>query len=124
MPKLIEMKVDDQTRIWVEVAEDFELEGFTGVVSEVGVGKQIDRAVKAFNEMSSAIEGYCASVFRSFTRLGAEVRPQKATVEFGVQVGAEGQAFIVRGTAQANLKVTAEWNFTPQKSGNPSHDST
>lgn len=53
------------------------------------------------------IEGFAETLQQSLSKL----KPQKATVEFGIEIGAEsGQltTLIVKGTGSANLKVTLE----------------
>jgi Trypsin-co-occurring domain 1 len=42
-----------------------------------------------------------------------QVKPKKATVEFGIEVATEGgslTALLVKGTGKANLKITLEWS--------------
>jgi hypothetical protein len=42
-----------------------------------------------------------------------QAKPKKATVEFGIEVAAEGgklAALLVKGTGKANLKITLEWS--------------
>lgn len=42
----------------------------------------------------------------------AQVRPQKTTIEFGLELGLESgklSAILVKGTGKANFKVTLEW---------------
>ena len=36
----------------------------------------------------------------------------EAVVELGVAVTGEGNVFVVKGSAEANLKVTLTWNFS------------
>lgn len=121
MPKLIPMHCDEQTTIWIEAVEGVETEGKittsptspTSPIRETGVGEELDKAVKAFQEVSNTIKGYCAAVMQTFQDMGEHIRPDKAVIEFGIQLSAQGNAFVVKGSAQANLKVTAEWRFRP-----------
>lgn len=47
--------------------------------------------------------------------------PTKVTLEFGLQAGGEtGVPFVTKGTAQANVKVTIEWDFSKAKQQIPS----
>lgn len=47
--------------------------------------------------------------------------PTKVTLEFGLQAGGEtGVPFVTKGTAQANVKVTIEWDFSKAKQEIPS----
>ncbi len=53
----------------------------------------------------------------------ARVKPTKASVELGLEIGVEaGQltALLVKGTGKANLKITLQWDFAPDhKSAGP-----
>ena len=114
MPKLIPMHYDEENTIWIEATEDVEMEGEEAAlpIREISVGEEIDKAVKAFQGVSGTIKGYCATVMQTFQDMGESIRPDKAIIEFGIQLSAEGNAFVVKGSAQANLKVTAEWKFS------------
>ena len=76
-------------------------------------GKEIETdvalAIPALKDISEAIEGVAMTVKQSF----ATVKPNKATVEFGLEFGCEaGQitALIVKGTSKANLKMTLQFD--------------
>lgn len=123
MRKLIPMYYDDQTSILVEVAEDVEIEDETSIspsgdtsispIRDTSAGRDIaDKAIRTLRAASDAISGYCSVVRRTFEDMDESERPDKATVEFGIQLSAEGSAYVVKGSAQANLKVTAEWTFS------------
>jgi hypothetical protein len=61
-----------------------------------------------FEEIQNAIEGIGEMVIAALSK----IRPQKAVVEFGIEVGLEsGQltALLVKGNAKSNLKITLEW---------------
>lgn len=54
------------------------------------------------------VEGMAGAIWTVLQKVG----PQKASVEFGVEVGLEsGQVtgLFVKGTGKANLKITLEW---------------
>ncbi len=62
----------------------------------------------AFTEVTAALEAIGAALARSI----ATIRPQRATVELGVEVGLEaGQlvALLTKASGKGNLKVTLEW---------------
>ena len=66
-------------------------------------------SIKPFKEVTDAIEGIAQSIVSSLEK----IKPQKASVEFGLEIGAEsGQltALIVKGSGKANLKITLEWS--------------
>ncbi len=62
-----------------------------------------------FDDVAKAIEGIAQSLAPTIER----VKPKKASVEFGLEVGAETSgltALLVKGSGTANLKVTLEWS--------------
>jgi hypothetical protein len=77
--------------------------------TEVSASRKTFSREELANVMQT-IEGFAETLQQSLSKL----KPQKATVEFGVEIGAEsGQltALIVKGTGSANLKVTLEWEL-------------
>jgi len=67
-----------------------------------------------FSELVPAVEGLSADLLRVFQTL----MPHKGTVEFGFQVAIESgklTALLVKGAAQANVKVALEWVFGDSK---------
>lgn len=63
---------------------------------------------QSFKELTDSIEGIAATLSETLQR----VKPDAATVEFGVEVGIESgnlTALIVKGTGKANLKITLAW---------------
>lgn len=74
---------------------------------EQDVAGDLER-VLPFAEVAGTIEGIASTVMIPLKK----VKPKKATVELGLTVGIEsGQltALIVKGTGEANLKITLEW---------------
>jgi hypothetical protein len=68
-----------------------------------------------FAEITGAIEGISQALIETLDR----VRPQKVSVEFGLELGFEAgklTALLVKGTATANLSIKLEW----AKDGKPS----
>jgi hypothetical protein len=66
----------------------------------------------AWEELSCAIEGIAEWIVGTLQK----VQPTKASVEFGIEVGAEPgklTALLVKGSGKANLKITLEWE-TPK----------
>jgi len=64
--------------------------------------------VLSFSAVADSIEGIARGLMNTLDK----VRPQKAKIEFGIEVAMkEGQltALLVQGTATANLKITLEW---------------
>jgi Trypsin-co-occurring domain 1 len=59
-------------------------------------------------EIFDAVEGIAQAVVTTLQK----VKPRKATVELGLEVGLESghlTALLVKGTGTANLKLTLEW---------------
>jgi Trypsin-co-occurring domain 1 len=69
----------------------------------IGIGKAF-----SFNGLAESIE----AIAERMTAALDKVRPDRASVEFGVDVGVEAgalTALIVKGTGTATIKVTLEW---------------
>ncbi len=63
---------------------------------------------RAFKEVTDTVE----SLARAMIGTLKKVKPRTATVEFGLQIGVESgklTALLVKGTGNANLKITLEW---------------
>jgi len=70
--------------------------------------RQASARLPSFNDVALTI----TSLAQSLSGAIAAAKPQKASVEFGVEVAVEsGQltALIVKGGAKANLKITLTW---------------
>lgn len=73
--------------------------------------KDIAEEPLPFKEVTDSIESIARAVLKTLQR----VRPQRASVEFGIEIAAsEGRliAVVVKGDAKANLKITLEWGET------------
>ena len=71
--------------------------------------------VLSLASIRDAIRGVSTVVFEAMET----VRPNKASVEFGIEIGVDTgglTAVLVKGTAKANLKVTLEWSSPAAKS--------
>jgi hypothetical protein len=71
--------------------------------ADVGIGD-----VLSFQGVVDSIE----AIAESMTAALAKVKPDKATVEFGVDVGVEAGAItslLVKGTGKATLTITLQW---------------
>lgn len=74
----------------------------------LGGEERVDFAILPFKELTDAIEGIAKSVVATLEK----VKPRRASVEFGLEVGIESgklTALIVKGSGTANLKITLEW---------------
>jgi hypothetical protein len=74
----------------------------------LGGEEEVAFTLPSFKEVTHAIEGIAESVVTSLQN----VKPKKATVEFGLEMALEsGQltALLVKGSGTSNLKITLEW---------------
>lgn len=74
----------------------------------LGGDEQVAAHIPTFEEVSHTIEGIAHSLFSSLE----QVKPRKASVEFGVEIALESghlTALLVQGSSTANLKIILEW---------------
>jgi hypothetical protein len=74
----------------------------------LGGEEEVAFTLPSFKEVADAIEGIAGSMATSLQK----VKPQKASVEFGLEIALEaGQltALLVKGSGTSNLKITLEW---------------
>jgi hypothetical protein len=70
--------------------------------------RKINFAARPFNEVTVGIE----SLTREIVEALQKVKPDKASVKFGIEIGIESgklKPLLVKGTATANLEITLEW---------------
>lgn len=78
-------------------------------VTALGGEEEVGFTLPSFKEVTNAIEGIAESLVMTWKK----VKPKKASVEFGLEVGLEsGQltALLVKGTGTTNFKITLEWS--------------
>ena len=98
--QLIEVQLEDGTRIKVSATT---LGGSQNVSDK--------SSIFSFDEIANTI----GSIAKSISGVLQQVKPDKATIEFGIEVGVESgklTALLVKGTTTANLKVSLEWNHS------------
>jgi hypothetical protein len=74
----------------------------------LGGEEEVAFTVPSFREVTAAIEDIATSIATTLQN----VKPSKASVEFGIEVALEaGQltALLVKGSGTSNLKITLEW---------------
>ncbi|MER5710554.1 MULTISPECIES: CU044_2847 family protein [unclassified Streptomyces] len=102
MPDVTKVEVGDAT-LFVEarrLGPDSELEGFGDRLPDL-----------------SAVTGALASFAGQIGEALDRAAPDRATVEFGCQLGLEAgklTALVVQGTTSASLRVTLEWTKSPR----------
>lgn len=68
---------------------------------------------KAFDKLvQNEIVQYCNILTGAFEEMkNQSIPPKKATAEFGIQAGGEGNVYLAKISAQANFKVSVEWDL-------------
>ena len=113
MAQLIPLGTDDRGTILIEVSGPAAVAG-RSAIDEASAGKSAaDKAIDAASGLSGTIPSLCARIAAGFQAMDAGRRPAKATVEFGLSVSVEGTVYVVKGSGEATIKVTAEWDLTP-----------
>jgi hypothetical protein len=77
--------------------------------TQLGGEEDVAFGVPDFSKVTEAIEGVARSLASTIER----VKPQKAVVEFGIEVAVDSGALtavLVKGSSKANIKVTLEWS--------------
>lgn len=75
-----------------------------------------ERTEKLKRVRVSTIQGYSQIVLDAVKQGMSDATPSKVTLEFGLQAGGEtGIPFVTKGSAQANVKVTIEWELNGSK---------
>jgi hypothetical protein len=115
--KLTAIEGPDGEKIYIQYDEEESDE-----LQAVGYIDDIQERTERFKTtMVSTVRGYSKIVLDTVQKSMTDLRtPSKVTMEFGLQAGGEsGIPFVTKGTAQANVKVTLEWNLSQEKQQNP-----
>ena len=95
--QIVQVKLPNGAVVGVEVAQTAEED------------RRIALEAFSFDGVNHAIEGMVDTLWDTLRK----VAPQKATVEFGFEIGVQnGQltGIFIKGSGKANLKVTLEWS--------------
>ncbi|MEQ9075880.1 MAG: CU044_2847 family protein [Sandaracinaceae bacterium] len=101
--------------------DEVRLEGEADDLAPAGLGAgAADRAVgavkKSASEVAQTIQALTSELVRPIVEAQASpLRPSKLALELGLDVGASGNVWVVKGSAKATIKVIAEWQ--PDKKG-------
>jgi Trypsin-co-occurring domain 1 len=108
--KLTEILAPDGSTIYIQYDEQE-----SDDLQAVGYIDDIQARTERFRAtMASTVRGYAQTVLNSVQQgITGVQNPSKVTLEFGLQTGGEtGIPFVTKGTAQANVKVTIEWDLS------------
>ncbi len=118
MSKLQAIRIDEDTIIYVEAAEDIATPPVAEAAEETrrggakGIGQVVEtQMAQSFRAIESTIKTYTKYTLNAFKDASlAEV--SKVSLEFGVNVsGVGGVPYIAAGTAGCNIKVSVECVF-------------
>jgi hypothetical protein len=123
MTKVIPIKLDDNTVIYIEATEDVTVPLVNTALldeeeeEEALVGKGISpeqvrqKMMQNFLSIQNTIRTYTVYTLNAFKQIPiAEVN--KVTLEFGIEMGGEaGVPYVTKGTAKSNMKITVECSF-------------
>ncbi|HVB75560.1 MAG TPA: CU044_2847 family protein [Ktedonobacteraceae bacterium] len=76
--------------------------------TSLGGEERVAAGIPSFKDVTDTVEGLAKAMVMTLKK----VKPRSASVEFGVQIGIESgklTALLVKGTGNANLKITLEW---------------
>jgi len=108
--RITEVMGDDGETIYIQYDEEDsdELQA-VGFIDDIQ-----DRTNKLKRTMKSTVKSYSKLVLDSVKQgLNDNLAPTKVALEFGLQAGGEtGIPFVTKGTTQANVKVTIEWDLS------------
>jgi hypothetical protein len=106
---VIEKKLSSGKTIFIEVPQD----SGDGKVGKIK--KTIEYVDEAFDKLiQNEITEYCNILVGAFEGLKKQaIPPKKANAEFGLQGSAEGNVYLAKISAQANFKVSLEWELSP-----------
>jgi hypothetical protein len=112
MSKITEILGPDGEKIYIQYDEE-ESDELQAVGYIDDIQERTERLTKT---MVTTVRGYSKMVLDSVKEgVTHNLKPSKVTLEFGLQAGGEtGVPFVTKGTAQANVKVTIEWDLSKQ----------
>lgn len=64
---------------------------------------------KNFDQMLEKLQPFCESIIKNFEALSK--KPDSASAEFGLNVSAEGNLFVVKASGEATIKITLNWSI-------------
>ncbi|MDZ8263043.1 CU044_2847 family protein [Nostoc sp. ChiQUE01b] len=111
--KITEIIGSDGEKIYIQYddADSDELQA-VGYVDDIR-----ERSERLQKMMISTVRNYSGLILNSVKQGITDKAPSKVTMEFGLQAGGEtGVPFVTKGSAQANVKVTIEWNLSQEES--------
>ncbi len=97
--------INDQGEVIVE------LSGGSGL-QEVGAGNIIQDTKSKFDDIMNTVELCAQGFMESLSKIESAIRPQEASIEFGVSLSSEIGTVIAKASAEGTFKVTLVWKST------------
>lgn len=124
MDKLTPIELEDGTIIYIEATQDVDTSNVTSKDDEEeevgrrtrGAGRSVSesqaQALQNFKAIEGTIRTYTTYTLNAFKQV-TTANITKVTLEFGLKVGGSvGIPYITQGTAESNLKITVECEFS------------
>jgi hypothetical protein len=105
MARLIDFKLDSQTTILVEAAEDGTPKGMQHV--SVG-GATAEKAKEAFDTALAGIKPIARSIMAQLQDAAAEAK--EIQVEFGIKLTATAGVVLAKASTEGHCKIAIKWN--------------
>jgi len=106
MQRLIELPGENASEILVEV------EPMPGEMVDVSLAGTINKVKNSLTgALADTLLNTCISFVDTINKVDKDKRPQEMTVDFGIKVGSEGQAFVVKAAGEANFNVSLKWKL-------------
>src|SRR5436189_5459297 len=93
--EIVKAELDNGTTIHIEA-------------TSLGGEERVACSIPSFKEVTDAVEGIAHAMVTTLKK----VKPQQASVEFGLEIGVESgrlTALLVKGAGTANLKIILQW---------------
>ena len=103
--KLIKMETEDDKLIWIEADNLKAAEG-----ELVGGRKKDTITDNLFHSMIETIKSYTKIAYNTLKEIEDIKGPNKISLEFGIKVGVNGTVYIAKGTGEANIKISINWD--------------
>jgi hypothetical protein len=102
MAEVVQLKIssEDDTSIFIE-STDANVKHSS--VRQAGRSKE-----EKLDKLLEGVKPFCGNIMESLRTL--VVKPDSATVEFGLSFNAEGNCFFVKAGGEASIKIALTWN--------------
>ena len=121
MDKLTPIELEDGAIIYIEATENVDTSNInteaneseeSGRTTRSGVTSQQARMMQNFQAIESTIRTYTNHTLNAFKSVTTG-NITKVTLEFGIKIGGEmGIPYITKGTAESNLRIQVECDFS------------